>query len=64
MHKKALVFVPEIITEYAVDSGAFLFNDQFGEIVILQPGHFYFRFSIPGAGSGLGRKSTDCQEAT
>jgi hypothetical protein len=35
MDEEALVFVPEIVAEYALYFVAFLFNDQLGQIVVV-----------------------------
>jgi len=53
MDKKALVFVPEIIAEYAIYPVAFLFDDKFGQVVVVHTGQFHVGTAKPGPGGGL-----------
>ena len=63
MDEKALVFIPEIIAEYAIYPVAFLFDDQFGQIVIVQTGHLHVGATKPGSGSGLRAQAMCGQQA-
>ena len=53
MDEKALVFVPEVIAKDAVYTVAFLFDDQFGQVVVMHAGHFHVGTSEPRSGGGL-----------
>jgi hypothetical protein len=47
MNEKALVFIPEVIAEYAIYPIAFLFNDQLGQVVVMHAGHFHVGTAKP-----------------
>ena len=50
----ALVFIAEVVAEDAFDAGAFLFDDQFGEIIVVDAGQVDVSMSVVGAGYELG----------
>ena len=52
--KEALIFIAEIVAEDPFHPGAFLFDDQLREVIIVHAGQVYVGVSIPGTGNGLG----------
>jgi hypothetical protein len=63
--EEALVFIAEIITEDAFDAVAFLLDDQFREVIIMNARHVDVSVAIPGAGNSLsGEAAIDGEEGT
>ena len=52
--KETLVFVSKVVAEDAFDAVTFLFEDEFGEVVVVDAGHFYIGVAVPATGDGLG----------
>ena len=50
----ALVFIAEVVAEDAFDAGAFLFDDQFGEVIVVHAGQVDVSMSVVGPGYELG----------
>lgn len=51
--EKALVLIAEVVAEDTFHAGAFLFNDQFREVIVVHAGQFYVGMAIPGSGDAL-----------